>query len=91
MATRNISGKLLRHFITGVLYRYYRDSGTIIKDDNLDYYIDDTCTKLHKYMTNGFSAGGDWSDIQCTIALDVCELLDIKLFDVLPGDTITIY
>jgi hypothetical protein len=75
----SISGKMLRNFVIGSLYQYHRDTDMKIDKEDFDHFVNDTCNKLHKYLTGGFSTNGSWSDIQCSIAWNVVSLFGIHV------------
>lgn len=85
----NIEGKHLRWFVAGAIALYLKQTApTEPLGANFDWLVDDTCNRVHKYLTTNRAQGADGSasDLQCSICLEAR-----KAFGVQAGDTVEIY
>lgn len=85
----NIEGKHLRWIISGAVKEYFEQGRQQVDKEQFDYYVSDTCNRVHKYLTSGGGQGADGtaSDFQCVLCAEISGIYGHPKL----GDEVTVW
>lgn len=83
-----INNTAVKHYVTGALVEYFKQTNQKVDDENFDHYRNSTIEIVIGYLNGRVKLDSRCSDFQCTVAINAKTDLCITLEEVIHGTSI---